>query len=125
MSNDTRPSGVTLLAALYIIAAIILLGLTILILIAGSKVNNRGISAAIAVGGLPEILLVLLVIALIAVAYGFIKGQKWSWWLVIILQVVGIIYSIISSGVASIIPIIISAIIIYYLTRPAVKKWFH
>jgi hypothetical protein len=77
----------------------------------------------IAIGG------VLLGIAIVSfvVAYGLLKGLGWAWTVTVILSIISIVLNAISiaaGNIASIISIIISGIILYYLYRPHVKAYF-
>ena len=62
------------------------------------------------------------------VAYGLLKGRGWAWTVTIILSIISIVWNAITIATAAnfggIIPIIIDAIIIYYLYRPHVKAYF-
>lgn len=62
------------------------------------------------------------------VAYGLLKGKGWAWTVTIILSIISIVWNVITIATAAnfggIIPIIIDAVIIYYLYRPHVKAYF-
>lgn len=77
----------------------------------------------IAIGG---ILLALAIVSFL-VAYGLLKGLRWAWTVTVILSIISIVFNAISlatGNIASIISIIISGIILYYLYRPHVKAYF-
>ena len=77
----------------------------------------------IAIGG---VLLALAIVSFV-VAYGLLKGLGWAWTVTIVLSIISIILNVISiaaGNIASIISIIISGIILYYLYRPHVKAYF-
>ena len=77
----------------------------------------------IAIGG---ILLALAIVSFL-VAYGLLKGLRWAWTVTVILSIISIVFNAISlatGNIASIISIIISGIILYYLYRPHVKSYF-
>ena len=77
----------------------------------------------IAVGA---VLLALAIVSFI-VAYGLLKGLGWAWTVTVILSIISIVLNAISiaaGNLASIISIIISGIILYYLYRPHVKAYF-
>ncbi|MEM0482846.1 MAG: hypothetical protein QXM16_08210 [Nitrososphaerota archaeon] len=131
MSVKTRPTGVTVLAILEIIGAILsLLGAMALFALgalvgAGSELGLMGgffAAVGVAFGGL------LLILALVGfvLAYGFWTGKGWAWILGIIFSIIGIIIGLVSiiGSPSSIIGIIINVLILYYLTRPHVKAWF-
>ncbi len=68
--------------------------------------------------------LVILALLSFAVAYSFWTGKSWGWWLGLILAVLQIISGIITFP-AGILDLVIGFVILYYLTRPHVKVWFH
>lgn len=77
----------------------------------------------IAIGG---ILLALAIVSFV-VAYGLLKGLGWAWTVTVILSIISIVLNAISiaaGNISSIISIIISGIILYYLYRPHVKAYF-
>lgn len=79
--------------------------------------------ALIPIGGI----LVAIAIVSFLVAYGLLKGRGWAWTLTVVLSIISIVLNAISmaaGNIASIISIIISGIILYYLYRPHVKAYF-
>ena len=77
----------------------------------------------LAIGGI----LIAIGILSFVVAYGLLKGRRWAWTLTVILSIISIVLAAISIAVGSIpsiISIIISGIILYYLYRPHVKAYF-
>jgi hypothetical protein len=77
----------------------------------------------IAIGG---VLLALAIVSFV-VAYGLLKGLGWAWTVTVILSIISIALNAISiatGNLSSIISIIISGIILYYLYRPHVKAYF-
>lgn len=99
-----RPTGVTILA--------ILAGLGGLAAIAsGLFLSMFGIGFVIVIFGLIEF----------AVAYGFWVGAPWGWWL----GIIGAALDIISIFSLNVFGLVIGIIMLYYLTRPHVKAWFH
>jgi uncharacterized membrane protein (DUF2068 family) len=98
--QTSRPLGVTIIALLTIISGI---------------------------GFLVSIILIPLGIAFLVMAYGLWKGKGWAWTITLVLSFIGIalgLASIVTGNVVSILPVIINAIIIYYLYRPDVKVFF-
>jgi len=69
-----------------------------------------------------------MVITYAVMAYGLWNGKKWAWTVTLILSVIQIILSVASIAVGSgkgvAIPIIVNAIIIYYLYGANVKEFF-
>jgi len=79
--------------------------------------------ADIAIGG---ILLAMAIVSFV-VAYGLLKGLGWAWTVTVILSIISIVLNAISiaaGNISSIISIIISGIILYYLYKPHVKAYF-
>jgi len=58
-----------------------------------------------------------------AVAYGYLNGLGWAWGLGLVVAVIGIVLGL-PSLPGSIISILLEVLIIYYLTRPHVKRFF-
>ncbi len=120
-----RPTGVTILAILEIIAGILMfLGAAGMMVLAsmGSAVPMAGIVFGVFAVIMALVLVILGIIAFI-LAYGLWNGKGWAWWLAIIFSVISIIVNILSLP-GGIIGIIIAVIILYYLTRPHVKEFF-
>lgn len=126
-----RPTGVTVLAILAILSGIatILSGIGIGLLSIATRVvtnssgqvistPNYGAGAAI---GILFVLFALLAIVQFIVAYGFLVGASWSWWVGMIVAVL----SVISILGLNVIGFALGIIMLYYLTRPRVKAWFH
>ena len=110
--QNNRPFGVTIIAILAILGGI------------GALV------AGIALVGIIPFLgaaLIIIGLAYFVVAYGLWKGLKWAWLITLIVTVIAFISeigSIIVGNVGAVIPVIINAIIIYYLFIPNVKAYF-
>ena len=143
-----RPTGVTILAVLAILAAIALLffgaALIGLGLLLGTLTASVDITNALTTAGYPGLgslgvaTISALVIALgavslivgilyLGVGIGFLGGKRWAWTLGIIVSVIGIVLDVIQmigGNYGSILPLIISLLIIYYLMRPHVKVFF-
>ncbi|MCK5112084.1 MAG: hypothetical protein KAQ84_00950 [Thermoplasmatales archaeon] len=140
-----RPTGVTILAILQIIFAIILLigalGMFLVAALTGIEEVKDAIgeevpgwvvdNAAVFFGAMGAVFLILAIVGF-GLGYGYLKGIGLAWTLGIIFAVLSIIGEIINpiidrsldTLVGSIIGIIIPLIIIYYLTRPHVKTFF-
>ena len=61
------------------------------------------------------------------VSYGLIKGKGWAWSITLILSYISIVVGIVSlvgGNILSIIPIIISGVIIWYLYKQEIKRFF-
>jgi uncharacterized membrane protein (DUF2068 family) len=98
--ENPRPLGVTILAILTVISGI---------------------------GFLVSVILIPLGIANLVVAYGLWKGKKWAWTITLVLSLIGIalgLASVVTGSIVAIWPVIINAIVVYYLYRPNVKAFF-
>ena len=146
MENEKkRPTGVTILAILQIIGAIILLIAAIGMFAVGALTGIDEVkdaigeevpdwfvdNAAMFFGAMGVIFLIFAIVCF-GLGYGYMKGIGMAWTLGIIFAVLSIIGEIINpiidrsldALVGSIIGIIIPLIIIYYLTRPRIKEFF-
>lgn len=140
-----RPFGVTLLAILNILYGIVLLIGSLALFAAaflftsqefidmlGPNVPQWLIDAGpLLFGALGVMLLIMAAIAFL-LAWGFLRGKRWSWWLAIIFAVLNILSSGVSAigagtlgGVATLgASILIPVIILVYLLLPTTKAWF-
>ncbi len=110
--QNNRPLGVTIIAILAILGGI------------GSLVGGVALVAIIPFLGAA---LIIIGLAYFVVAYGLWQGLKWAWIITLIVTVIAFISglgSIIVGNVGAVIPVIINAIIIYYLFKPNVKAYF-
>ena len=110
--QNNRPLGVTIIAILAILGGI------------GSLVGGIALVAIIPFLG---VALIIIGLAYFGVAYGLWQGLKWAWIITLIVTVIAFISglgSIIFGNVGAVIPVIINAIIIYYLFKPNVKAYF-
>lgn len=140
MIISKRPLGVTILAILAFIGAIA--GVCSLIALLSSDMYLHMTSYFLRIIWIRSIIMAILLLSL---AYGFLKGLRWSWFLGMIMLVIGIILQVrgmliffgtLSSYpspgeifmpyiiVAYIIPLVIYGLILFYLTKPHVKTYF-
>jgi hypothetical protein len=115
-----RPLGVTIVAILMIINGVILIA-------AGLSGITVGALMEIPLIGVSSGVLVALGVAALIVAWGLIKGKGWAWIVTVILSIISIIMSVIAiagGNFGSIINLIISGVILYYMYRPEVKAYF-
>jgi hypothetical protein len=125
-SKPPRPTGVTVLGVLAILAGLAGLGGGALLLGLSGVVASTypgGATVAAAIGA------VLLIIGILELVYGigFFGGKSWAWTLAMIGSVLNIIFGIVSiafGSFGSVFGLIISILILYYLTRPHVKAYF-
>jgi hypothetical protein len=109
-----RPTGVTILAALVVLAGLISIVFGVLFLVAVVAFLE---SAFLLANGIVDLLL----------AMGYWRGSGWAWTLGIASGVINAVGSIIQIGAglsASIPGILLSIITVYYLTRPSVRAFF-
>jgi lysylphosphatidylglycerol synthetase-like protein (DUF2156 family) len=131
MSAATRPFGITLLAGLHVLAAIIFflggIGLTVL----GTFVR-RGFFGAhhhllTGFASLIGIAVVIVGLLYLALAWGLWVGRGWAWVISVVLAGLGIIISLVSlirGAFGTLIVLILDAVIIYYLLTPRVRTFF-
>lgn len=147
MQKPARPTGVTVLAVLSILAAIAFLvggaGLIVVGLVigtyAGSQLTNQITSsgyaglASLTAGTIALVftaigaILLILGFLYLAVAIGFLGGRGWAWTLGMVGYIIGIVIDIVQiafGSYTSAAGLIIGIIIVYYLTRPHVKAFF-
>lgn len=87
--------------------------------------SGAGVAAAgvIAIG----VIIIALGIASFVVSWGLLKGKPWAWLITVIIAIISIIMSIvsiISANFANIISLIIYGVVLYYMYRPEVRKYF-
>jgi hypothetical protein len=78
------------------------------------------------VGGLMGIVsVVMMVVGIIdfLVAYGYWKGRGWAWTVGFVFAVLGLMLGLISLP-GGMVRILLDGLIVYYLTRPYVKRFF-
>ena len=124
--KPSRPTGVTILGILSILAGLggIIFGAAALGFSGLAASTYPGGAAVAAVIGA-----VLLIIGILELIYGigFFGGKGWAWTLAMIGSVLNVIFGIVSiafGSVGSVFGLIISILILYYLTRPHVKAYF-
>ena len=104
----SRPLGVTILAIIQLLGALFYLVSGVLILLVFPLIGI----ALTAVGVIGMILF-----------YGLWKLKTWAWFWTMIVNILGIIFSL-SNVWANIISIVLSAIIVVYLLMPGIKEHF-
>jgi uncharacterized membrane protein (DUF2068 family) len=69
--------------------------------------------------------------ASLVVAYGLFKGKRWSWFVAVVLSIIGVVVNVISLITANmgaitgaLVGIAINAIVLYYLSRRNVRQYF-
>jgi hypothetical protein len=112
-----RPFGVLVLSILEaIVAFFMFLGVA-----AFSALRLPGLSSVIGIiAGFGSVLLLLAGLALLFSAYGLWSGERWGWWLSMVIAG----FLILTIVFLDIPGCIIGILVGYYLTRKGVKKWF-
>ncbi|HXT83354.1 MAG TPA: hypothetical protein VN704_03325 [Verrucomicrobiae bacterium] len=117
------PTGITGIVILTIISGLILLTMSFFIFAVILPSGSSGILGAILGGGF----LLVLGSASILVSIGLYKGKGWSWTFLLVLSgfgAAGYLLNIVNGNKISIAGLIINIIIIYYLYRPNVRRFF-
>lgn len=138
--QKVRPLGVTILAILEVLVGILMLISSLGMFALSAFIDDEEFLSQLGtevpqwlLDSGPTFFIILGVVFLIfaiftfLLAWGFLKGKKWAWWLGIILAVLQIIsgvVSILTSGISGIISTLIPVLILIYLIQPSVKNWF-
>lgn len=138
--QKNRPLGVTILAILEVLVGILMLFLSFGMFLVSAIINDETFLTQIDVEvsqmlldlgpmvlAIIGVVFLILAILTFVLAWGFLKGKKWAWWLGIILAVLQIISGVVSiftSGFSGIISTLIPVLILIYLIQPSVKNWF-
>lgn len=131
MSRMERPFGVTILAILAILNALMAFGSAALAgtmfawleALSGGFGGPSGFFAGI--GLIVASVAAIFGIIYLLIAWGLWTGQGWAWTVTLILTILSLIGSIIALiAIVGIVPLIINIIILYYLTRQHVKAYF-
>ncbi len=137
----SRPLGVTILAILEIIGGIFMLIAAFAMFAVGAVIDNQQFIDQLGTDvpqwfldlgptiflGIGLVLLIMAIVAFI-LAWGFLKGKRWAWFLGVIFAVLNIIsgvVSLISGTPTGILSIAIPVIILIYLMMASTKAWFN
>jgi hypothetical protein len=113
------PNGIVIIIILTIISGLILLTMSIFSFIV---LISQGLLALMG----PAFLLILGTTSIL-VSFGLYKRKGWSWSLLLILSgfgAAGYLLNMVNGNVFSIVGLVVNTIIIYYLYRPYVRKYF-
>ncbi len=124
MTKTERPLGVTIIAILLIMGALISMAMTIAIPI---LLYNIQMSYLLE-DPILKLLIIYTIIMIpisILLAIGLLKGSDITRVVTIILYAISILTSFIRFNFSNILSVFISLMIIYYLTRPHVKEFFY
>jgi len=127
MARDvSRPILITIIAILEFLLGLLLLVGGIL-LIAG-VVSAGDIDPEFAdLGNAASIAMIVVGLINLIIAGGFWNGWSIMWYIGLIVNGIGLIvaiYGLITTGIGSAIPLVIYAVILFYLFRPGVKDFF-
>ncbi|HEC76636.1 MAG TPA: hypothetical protein ENI33_05215 [Thermoplasmatales archaeon] len=111
---EGKPAGIVVLAILYGLEAIVLLG-TGALFFAGGGMLGFGLGGAVLAGA--GIIIVLIGLIDLLIAYGLWTLKSWARTMAIIFAIIGLIGFPIGT--------IISIIILWYLFKPEIKEAFH
>ena len=113
------PRGILIITLLTVISGILLLIMSI-----------YAFNLLLPLGGIylmgPAFLFILGVTSLFT-AYGLYRGKNWSWKLLLVLSgfgAAGYLLNVVNGQFISIIGVIYNSVIIYYMYRPHVKKYY-
>ena len=130
LTSVSRPFGITLLAILHILQAVIYFVGGLALVALGAFIRRGFFGTHRFLHGLVSVIGVVLVIVgllYLGLAWGLWTGKGWAWTASLILAVLGIIFSIISliwGGVIALLVLVLDAVIVYYLYRPNVRTFF-
>jgi hypothetical protein len=131
-----RPADVTILGVLFVIAGAFtqlaaLITLDAIPFVANVNPNVIG-NSELALGAvLIPLGIEILCIASFVVVYGLFTGRSWAWFVAVVLSTIGLVVNVISLVIANmftitgaLVGIAINAIILYYLSRRKVRRYF-
>lgn len=127
MARDApRPILITIIAILeFVIGLLILVGGVLLI---AGVISAGDIDPEFAdLGNAASIAMIVIGLLNIIIAGGFWNGWSIMWYIGVIVNGIGLIvaiYGLITTGIGSAIPLVIYAVILFYLFRPGVKDFF-
>jgi hypothetical protein len=129
MQKPPRPTGIAILAILdFIGGVLLLLGGAFLAAIGGSSIlTTYGYGAFSGVVTVFGGIAVVLGLFAIFVGWGLWSGKSWAWTLAVVLYILGALTSLVGlagGSLGSIVPLILYALILWYLWKPHVKAYF-
>jgi len=141
----SRPTGVTILAILDVLAGVLMLllgvGMLIALALVGDPVFQEVLQSELPTWALADlsmllaamtVLLLAVGVVFIALAYGFLNGKRWAWILAIAFGFLNVGSSVLSAllslSLSNILTLgfslVVPVLIIIYLFQPNVKEWF-
>jgi len=119
MARLVRPTGVIILALLAALEGFILIIVGLFLAALAGVLGGLLFAVGGSIGGL----FILFGIMNFVVAYGYWNGSGWAWIVGLILAIIGVIRALLSSW-TGLISLLTNGLIIYYLTRPHVQRFF-
>ena len=113
------PFGIIIISTLTVISGLILFAMSFVSLMILSPLGPLRLMGSM--------FLLILGTSSIIVSFGLYKGKGWSWTLLLILSgfgAAGYLLNIVNGQSFSVIGLVINAIIIYYLYKPHIRKYF-
>jgi len=128
VASRTRPFGITLLAVLHTLQAILFFVGGIALIALGTMIRRGFIHRLLGgVASLSGVVVVIIGLLYLGLAWGLWSGRLWAWAISLVLAGLGIIFSLISllrGRFLILIVLILDIIIIYYLLTPHVRTFF-
>lgn len=129
---QVRPTGVTVLAVLSLVAGALAVLAGIGLIFAGALFAGLGDPSGLgllgAFGAAAGVALLLYAAFVFAVGYGLLKRQRWAWYATLVLaalQVLGALVSLLSGDIMSaLVSLAIAGVVGWYLLSPPVQGWF-
>ena len=123
-----RPTGITILGILYIILGIgFLLGAAFFGVLSASFMQSSVLSGFGAIGGFIAIFMIIAAIIEFVIAGALFSGKSWGRTIVMIFAILDIIFqggSLLVGNVGGVLAIILDLIVLYYMWRPHVIRYF-
>ncbi len=119
IKKKKTPLGIIIITVLTVISGLILFAMSFASLIILAPLDPLRLMGSM--------FLLVLGTASIVVSFGLYKGKGWSWTLLLILSgfgAAGYLLNIVNGQTFSVVGLVINAIIIYYLYKPQIRKFF-
>lgn len=119
IKKKKTPLGIIIITVLTVISGLILFAMSFASLIILAPLDPLRLMGSM--------FLLVLGYASIVVSFGLYKGKGWSWTLLLILSgfgAAGYLLNIVNGQTFSVVGLVINAIIIYYLYKPQIRKFF-
>lgn len=127
-----RPSGVTVLAILEFVGAALFLLAGIAMVALGPLIESMAAQMALQplvplLLGAVSAFLIAMGGLLLVIGWGLWTGRKWAWWLQVLISAFSAVSSLIGLlmlNLLELVPLAISALVLYYFFKPHVKEYF-